>query len=68
MKSKLFTYALIWHPTDEEAKNGKKSVIIKDPTHFLAKDEKTASLQVAMEIPAEYKDKLDQVEIVLSSF
>lgn len=67
-KSKLFTYALIWHPNEAQAKEGKKSKIIKEPTHFLAKDQNSASIKVAMEIPADYKDELDQIEIALSAF
>lgn len=66
--STLFQYALIWNPTDKEAKEGKKSLLIKEPTTLLAKDQDQASILVAREIPKEYLEQLDQVQIALRPF
>lgn len=68
MKSQLFVYALIWHPNADQVKNNEKSKIIKEPTYLLSKDKETASLQIAMNIPKEHENNLDQIEIVLSPF
>lgn len=68
-KAKLFQYAVLWHPTDKDAEdNGTKSKVLVEPKTILAADQQTAIMSAAMEIPAEYKDKLDQVEIAIRPF
>ena len=68
-KAKLFQYAIIWHPTEKEAKDdGKKSKVIVEPKIILAQDANSAALSAAMEIPAEYKETLEQVEIAMRPF
>lgn len=68
-KQKLFQYAVLWHPTEKQTKDdGLKSKIIVQPTTILANDEASASMSCAMQIPAEYKDQLDQIEIALRPF
>jgi len=68
-KSKLFQYAIIWHPTEKQVKDeGTKSKLAKELTTILATDEKAVLMTASMNIPVEYKDQLDQVEIVVRPF
>jgi hypothetical protein len=68
-KSKLFQYAIIWHPTEKQVKDdGAKSKLVKALDTILATDDKSVLMTAAMNIPAEYKDQLDQVEIVVRPF
>ncbi len=68
-KSALFQYAILWHPTEKQSKDeGLKSKVLQEPKIVLAADQSSAALSAAMEIPAEYKEKLDQVEIVIRPF
>jgi hypothetical protein len=67
-KQKLFQYAIIWHPTKEEAKTQMKSLIVKDITTVLATDDRSLLILASREIPAMYLNQLDQIEIVIRSF
>jgi hypothetical protein len=68
-KSKLFQYAIIWHPTEKQIKDDNaKSKLAKELTTILATDEKAVLMTASMNIPVEYKEQLDQVEIVVSPF
>jgi hypothetical protein len=68
-KSKLFQYAIIWHPTEKQVKDdGTKSKLVKELTTILATDEKAVLMTASMNIPVEYKEQLDQVEIVVRPF
>lgn len=68
-KSKLFQYAILWHPTEKQEKEeGLKSKVIVEPKIILASDDKSASMSAVMDIPAEYKTQLDQVEVALRPF
>lgn len=69
MKSKLFQYAILWHPTEKQAKDeGLKSKVIIEPKTVLSLDQNSAAMSAAMEIPADYKNQLDQIEIALRPF
>lgn len=68
MKQSLFQYVLLWHPTTDESKEGKKSKILKDLTMVLAQDQKTAAILAARSIPDEYVEALDQVEVIIRPF
>lgn len=68
MRNKLFEFAVLWHPNEKETKEGLKSKIIVPKETTLAKDIAEVNLKVAMGIPGEYKDTLDQVEIVVRPF
>ena len=69
LKSKLFQYAIIWHPTEKQVKeDGTKSKLVKSLDTILATDEKSVLMSAAMSIPTEYKDQLEQVEIVVRPF
>lgn len=68
MKLKLFEYAILWHPTVKETQEGLKSKILTPPTVVLSKDEKSVGMQSAMDIPSEFKESLDQIEILVRPF
>jgi hypothetical protein len=65
---KLFQTAILLHPTEEESKEGKSTEMVQEPKTTLAKDEKSAALKANVSIPAEYHDKLDQIEIIVVNF
>jgi hypothetical protein len=67
-KAKLFQYAIIWNPSEEEIKEGKKAVLVADLTTILAKTEKDALIIVSRAIPEQYMDTLNQLEIALRPF
>lgn len=67
-KERLFKYAVLWHPTTAESKEGVTSKLIVEPTFVLSKDEKSLQLKAAMDIPQEYKTQLNQIEIVTRPF
>lgn len=66
--SKLFQYAAFWQPTEQQVKEGQKAKIVIEPKTILASDEKGAMIIAARDIPEEYLDKLDQVQIALRPF
>ena len=67
-KLKLFQTAILFHPNEEELKNGVNTKMVKEPTFVLAKDDKSAAMKANLEIPAEYHEKLDQIEILVVNF
>ena len=68
-KQKLFQYAVLWHPTDKQIKDeSAKSKLLVEPKTILANDQNSVNMTAAMEIPAEYKDQLDQIEIAVRPF
>jgi hypothetical protein len=68
-KSRLFQYAIIWHPTEKQVKEeGAKSKLLKELTTILAVDQASVMMLAAMDIPTEYRDQLDQIEIASRPF
>lgn len=65
---KLFEYAIIWHPTEKQTKEGSKSVILVPPKVVLSADQTKVTMTAAMDIPADKKEELDQIEIVIRPF
>ena len=72
MSAKIFEYAVIHHPvaTKDQQDRGEKpkSELVVDVKRVLANNEKEAAMLAARDIPAEYTDKLDRVEIALRPF
>lgn len=69
MNPKLFQVAILWHPTEKQKKDdGAKSVIVLPPKFILATDAQNALMAGAMEIPADKREQLDQVEVVVKAF
>ncbi len=68
-KSKLFQYAVIWHPTEKQSKEeDKKSILIVEPTTILASDDKAVGMMAVMSIPENKRKEVDQIEIVIRPF
>ena len=67
-ESRLFQYAVIFNPTEEEAKNGQKAKVLVEPATILAKDDQQAYILAARKVPEDYVDKLDQVSIAVRPF
>jgi len=68
-KQKMFEYAILWHPTEKQEKDESlKSKVIVDKKTIMAADQNSAAMSAAMDIPAEYKTQLDQIEVVLRPF
>lgn len=67
--SKLFQYAILWHPTEKQAKeDGLKSIVLVEPKTVLAESQSSALMSAAMEIPVDRKGELDQIEIAMRPF
>lgn len=71
-KDTLFEYAIVFHgkPTKEEAdRNARiRSKLLAGPKAILARDEEEVRVLAAREIPEEYMDRLDQVEVLVVPF
>ena len=68
-KAKLFQYAILWHPTEKQVKeDGLKSKVVVELKTILSSDQSSAQMAAAMDVPAEYRDVLDQVEIAIRPF
>lgn len=68
-KSTFFEYAILWHPTEQQAKESNtKSKVIVGLTQTLASSNDAAAMIAARDIPNEYVGQLDQVEIILRPF
>ena len=68
MNAKLFQYAILWHPTEAQRKDGQTDKMLVDVKTLLQKDQNTALMAIAREIPTEFVDQLDQVEIAIRPF
>jgi len=68
MKKRLFEFAVLLHPTEAEIKDGKETIIVVDKKTILAADETKAGMAAVMQIPADYKDKLEQIEVFVRPF
>ncbi|HYD00755.1 MAG TPA: hypothetical protein VEB22_05960 [Phycisphaerales bacterium] len=65
---KLFQYAVIYHPTGDEKKAGKKSEIVVPVTECVAADEKTAGIIAGRAIPEKHLADLDRLEVAVRPF
>lgn len=65
-ESKLFQFAIIWNPSEEDKTN--KAKVLVEPKCILASDEQKAFIIASREIPKEYLEDLDNVQIVVRAF
>ena len=66
---KLFQYAVIYVPKEEEGKKrSEKPKVVVDITSVLAADQQQATLLAARAIPEEYLDRLDRLEVAVRPF
>lgn len=71
MKKKLFQFAVLFHEewkVGEDMKTKVETKMIVEPKTILATDEKSATLKIAKELPEEYMDRLENIEILLRPF
>lgn len=69
MSERLFRYAVLLQPTSEERKAGKKADIVVPPTKFfLAANENEVVMLASREVPQEYMDKADRLEVAVRPF
>jgi hypothetical protein len=66
-KMQLFQYATLLHPTEEQAKLGKKTELLKFDT-ILASSKESAMVLASRSIPEDQLEDLDQVEVILRPF
>jgi len=67
-KQTLFQYAVLWHPNEQQSKDGAKSKILVNPTVILSTDMQKAQLTAAMSIPEDSRKEIDQIEIAVTPF
>jgi hypothetical protein len=67
-KEKLFEFAVIFYPTDEERKNGQKAEVVIPIGTMIAKDRDVVFKKVIKLIPSQYDEKLDQVDVAIRPF
>lgn len=71
-KDTLFEYAIVFHgkPTKDEADRNVRvrSRLLAGPKPILARDEAEVRLLAGREIPEEYLDRIDQVEVLVVPF
>ena len=66
---KLFQYAILFHPKKKKDEDtAGKSKIIVDLKTVLAADDKSATILASRDIPQDYIEQLDQVEIAIRPF
>lgn len=69
---KIYEYAVIYNPLPTKEQNDRgekpKSELIVDVKRVLSNNDKEAMMLAARDIPQEYTDKLDRVEIALRPF
>lgn len=67
--AKLFQYAILFHPTKKEIEEGGlKPKVVVDLKTILSETQESASMAAAMDIPSEYKDQLNQIQIAIRPF
>lgn len=67
-KAKLFQYAAIWHPTQEQAEKGQKAKLVVDITTIASINEQSVNMTACRAIPVEYNGQLQQIEVLVRSF
>lgn len=71
MSAKIFEYVVLYHPKPKRVDGEdvrEKSVIVVDVKRVLAESEKDVNVIAGREIPVDYLDKLDRVEILVRPF
>ena len=65
---KLFQYAVILHPSDDEVSEGKGSELVVELKTVLAMDDKQAAVLAGRDIPEQHLDKLNRLEVAVRPF
>lgn len=67
-KSNLFQYVAIYNPSTKKEEEKQTAKIVVPITSILAKNEQVASMKAVREIPEEYLDRLEQIDIIVRPF
>ena len=65
---KIFQYVVFIVPEEKEDGTKEKPAILVQPTTVIAADEKKAGIMATWAIPEEFRDRLDEVNIVVRPF
>jgi hypothetical protein len=71
MAGKIFEFAVLYHPKPKKVGDDSvtdPSVLIVPVTTMIASKEEEVAMKAARQIPEEYLDKLDLVEIAIRPF
>lgn len=69
MNERLFSYAVILHPTESERKAGTRSKVVVSPSEYrLFRNEQEVMLVAMKEIPAEAMEYADRLEVAVRPF
>jgi len=67
----LFQFAIVFNPTmdpQSKKKEQEKPTLLHDITTVLAKDDSEAKILASKSIPAEYEDRLEEVDVIVVPF
>ena len=64
----LFEVAVLMHPTKKEFDAGEKAELVVKPKCLVAKDSEQANQLAVFEVPEKYRDKMDQIEVLVRPF
>jgi hypothetical protein len=67
-KLTLFEYVVVWHPNETQEKEGEKSTLVEGPKCMMAKEEKAVFMTAVSLLGNEYKDQLDQIDVIVRPF
>ena len=67
-KPRLFQYAVIKHPTEEDAKAGKPSVILVPPSDWILCSEEEAQIRASRAIPDDELVNAPRIEVAVRPF
>jgi len=71
MAGKIFEYAVLYHPKPHKVGDDSvtdPSLLVIDVKRVIANKDSEVAIMAARDIPTEYLDKLEQVEIVVRPF
>ena len=68
MSHRLFQYAIVLQPKIEDDKEVEEGKIIKEIETIFAASDREVTIRAAREIPEEYMDQLDRVEVAVRPF
>lgn len=67
-RERLFSYAVIQHPTKKESEEGKRSKLVISPEYVLARNDHEVIMQATRGIPAEMMENADRLEVAVRPF
>ena len=67
-RERLFSYAVIQHPTKKERDEGKRSKLIISPEYVLAHNDHEVIMRATRGIPAELMEDADRLEVAVRPF